>query len=330
MQSSMKAWQVSAAGAPGDVMVMGDRALPDPGPGELQIAVAAAALGLPDVMMCRDRYDFKPPRPFTPGQEMAGTVLQVGEGVSLQPGQRVMGVTAFFNGYGGFAQQCMSMEGMVYPVPDTMPDSDAAAFTIPYHTAWLGLVNRGTLVPGETLLVLGAAGGSGCAAIQLGKALGARVIAVAGGAQKLARCRELGADALVDHRQEDLAQAVLEQTAGKGADVVFDPVGGAAASAALACVANEGRMLAVGFASGSWADLPAHELVLKNAGLIGVYVGAYSPEQRAEVHRQLLLRYDAGDLQPPLADAVSFAGIPAALDALEARKVSGKLVARID
>ncbi len=326
----MKAWSVTRLGAPQEVLVKSNRELPAVGPGEIRIAVKAAALGLPDVMMCRGNYEYKPELPFTPGQEIAGTVIEVGEGVSCSPGERVMGVAAFFSGNGGFAEQCMSLEGMVYPVPAAMPDDEAAAFSIAWHTAWVGLVSRGQLQAGETLLVLGAAGGSGSAALQLGKALGARVIAVVRGADKVELCRGFGADEVIDHGKTSFAAELNSLTDGSGADVVFDPVGGPACEEAMRCIAKGGRLLAIGFASGVWGEPVTHDLVMKNCSLVGVYVGAYDARERLQIHQKLIDLYQRGLIAPPIDKRVDFDGIPAALAALEDRRVCGKLVALID
>lgn len=325
----MKAWSAKQLGAPREVLRQSNISLPTAGPGELRIEVATAALGLPDVLMCLGSYEYKPELPFTPGQEVAGTVLEVGEGVSCAVGERVMGVTAFFSGNGGFAEQCMSMEGMVYPVPDAMPDDDAACFIIPYHTAWSALVSRGQLAAGETLLVLGAAGGSGSAAVQLGKALGAKVIAVAGGAEKVKQCRRFGADEVVDHSSCNFADEVNRLTGAAGADLIFDPVGGPTCEAATSCIAVGGRLLAVGFASGQWGEPSGHQLVMKNASYMGVFVGAFTAEQRLQMHSELLALYQLGTIKPLIEHRASFDDIPACLEAIEARQISGKVVACI-
>jgi NADPH2:quinone reductase len=322
----MKAWEVTALGSPREVLALRDKEPPAIGPGGMRIRVAAAAMGLPDVMMCRGIYEFKPEPPFTPGQEVCGTVLEVEEGVSWSVGQPVMGVTCFFAGHGGLAEECTSLEGMVYPVPDGMTDEQAAAFGIPYQTAWIGLVNRGRLQAGETLLVLGAAGGSGSAAVQLGHALGARVIAVAGGADKVGQCHGFGADEAIDHQKQDFVAEVNRLTEGRGADVVFDPVGGEAFRCSVGCLANEGRLLAVGFACGEWGEAATDDLVLKNCSVLGVFVGAYTPEQRLEIHGELTRLYEQGSIAPLVHGLVDFETVPRALSDLESRRIIGKLV----
>ena len=222
----MQAWLVSGAGAPSAVLERVERAAPEVGPGLVRARVHAAGCGLPDVLMCRGTYPLTPPLPFTPGQEIAGEVLEVGPDCESRVGERIMGVTAFLTGFGGFADEALVYDHFALPIPAEMSDEQAAGFSIPYHTAWVGLVRRAALAPKETLLVLGASGGTGSAAVQLGRALGARVIAAAGGPDKVAFCRALGADEVIDYRSEDIPERVRELTGGTGAQVIYDPVGG--------------------------------------------------------------------------------------------------------
>lgn len=325
----MKAWTCNELGAPATVLSLIEATLPEPGPGELRVEVHCAGIGLPDALMCRGNYTLACAPPITPGQEFCGSVLAVGDGVSLQPGDRVMGISCFFNGQGALAQQCMSMETMVFKAPDSLNDAEAAAFTIPYHTAWVGLVERAALQAGETLLVHGAAGGCGAAAVQLGHALGARVIAVVSSEDKTVAARDWGADEVIDRRQQDFVEEVNKMTDSRGADVIFDPVGGEVCSRSVNCLANAGRLLAVGFASGEWGQPDTHSLVLKNAACLGVFVGAYSPDQRQLFHDQLLALYAQGKLTPPLQPLVEFDKVPQALAAVESGKVVGKLVVQV-
>ena len=329
MEKLLKAWQIVKHGEPEQALQCVTTALPEPGPGELSIAVAAAGVGLPDLLMCRGRYEYQPALPFTPGQEVVGRVLAAGAGVKLRPGQRVMGVTCFYNGQGGFAEQCMSTPDMIYGVPDEMPDEQAAGFVIPWHTAWIGLVSRARIRAGESLLVLGAAGGSGSAALSLGKALGAEVIAAAGDEAKQAWCRQLGADHVLNYRQQDITACCNELTGGRGVDVVFDPVGGELGAEVVGCIASTGRLLLVGFASGQWSRAPSHQLVMRNCSALGVFVGAYSPRQRRRVNTELLRLYRAGRINPGVDRVLEFNQTPAALADLAARRVSGKTVIRV-
>jgi len=323
----MRAWKVHGQGEPSDVLRLAELDPPTPGPGMLRLEVAGAAIGFPDVLMCRGAYPLTPEGDFTPGQEVAGTVTAVGDGVDPSLlGQRVMAVTAFYLGHGGFADQALAAASTVFSVPDDMADDQAAAFTIPYHTGWIALHARGDLQAGETLLVLGAAGGSGAAAIQIGVLMEARVIAVVGGADKAAFCTGLGADVVIDHRTSDVTDAIGEATDGRGVDVIFDPVGGQPALTALRSIANEGRHLLVGFASGEWASPTSHEVAIGNHSLVGVYVGAYDHDRIEIIHNAVLAHYHAGHLASIVTERVGFDDLPGALDQLAGRSVVGKAV----
>ena len=253
-------------------------------------------------------------------------MLDVGDGVTLDRGERVLGVSCFFNGQGSFAQQCMSMESMLYPVPDDMSDVDAAAFGITYQTAWIGLVERAGIQPGDNVLVLGGAGGSGAGAIQLASALGGRVIAVAGGAQRCQYCLEQGASEVIDHLNEDFVDAVNRLTGDAGANIIYDPVGGDFYARAVACLANGGRLLAVGFAAGDWGTADTRDLVFRNASAVGVYAGAYTAKQRMEFHHELCELHRRGDICSPVQGIIGFDTVPSYLEAIESRQITGKLV----
>src|SRR6185312_194587 len=211
-------------GEPKDVLHLVDLPAPEPGPGQMRIAVTDAGLGLPDVFMCRDRYPLTPPLPFTPGQEATGVVTAVGEGVDIPLGSRVMSVTLFYEGHGSFAEECLVPAASAFTVPPGLSDEEAAGFWIPHYTGWVGLVDRGHLAKDEVLVVLGAAGGSGIAAVQLGRALGARVIAVVSDEQRDAFCRELGADVALNHNDPGFLAALDDATLGHGVDAIYDPV----------------------------------------------------------------------------------------------------------
>jgi NADPH2:quinone reductase len=321
----MRAWQVRAHGEPMAALALVDADLPEPGPGQVRLQVRAAALGLPDVLMCRGVYPLTPALPFTPGQEVAGVVTAVGDGVDHRIGERIMAVTAFDTGRGGFADEALARAG--HPIPDAMSDADAAGFYIAYITGWIGLVTRGKVREGETLAVLGAAGGCGSAAIQLGKVLGARVVAVVGGEEKVEYCRALGADEVVDHTQQSVPDAFRELTGGRGVDLIYDPVGGQPATDALRGIASEGRLLGVGFASGEWPKIEMIDLVVGNYSVMGVYVGAYSggTATRDAVERLNQLWAD-GTIGSGLTTTVGFDELPAALDRLADRTAKGKTV----
>jgi NADPH2:quinone reductase len=322
----VRAWQVQKHGEPGDALQLVETETPRPGPGFLRVRVAAGALGLPDVFMCRGAYALTPELPFTPGQELAGVVTEAGEGARTRVGERVMAVSAFFLRHGGFAEEALAIDDFAFAVPDAMGDAEAAGFTIPMHTAWVGLVRRGALKRAETVLVLGGAGGAGSAAIQLARALGARVLATAGGPEKAAFCRALGAEEVVDYRSEDVAERVRALTGGRGADVIFDPVGGESFTAATRCVAHEGRILAVGFASGSWGRPSVAHMATHNYSVVGVIPSAYDRGFKLAAQEALVAHYAAGALRVPIQRVVPFEALPDALAELAAGGVMGKLV----
>jgi NADPH2:quinone reductase len=322
----MRAWQVHGAGEPIDVLHEVDVEPPEPGPGQVRIRVTAAGIGLPDVFMCRGTYPLTPPLPFTSGQEATGTITAVGEGVDLPIGARIMCVTAFWMGHGSFAEECLVAADSAFAIPDGLTDAEAAGFWIPHMTAWVGLVDRGRLTSGSWLAVLGAAGGSGIAAVQLGHALGAKVIAVVSDEERAAFCRGLGADATVNHRDGPLTPALRDATDGRGVDVVYDPVGGSLAEDAARALARYGRLLAVGFASGSWPNIAAHELVITNTSLVGVFAGGYSRDELDDMHAHLADLVADGRLRNAVRAEVAFDELPAALQRMADRAVVGKLV----
>jgi len=323
----VRAWQVTKHGEPRDALrLTNDAEVPDPGPGQLRIRVLASGVGFPDVSMCRGSYPLAPPLPFTPGQEVVGVVTAAGAGARARVGDRVMAVASFFLRHGSFAEECLAIDDFAFPVPEEMEDAEAAGFVIPFHTAYVGLLRRGCLEAGETVLVLGAAGGSGSAALQLAKAVGARVIATAGGPAKAAFCADLGADVVIDYSSQDIADVVREATDGRGAEVVFDAVGGEAFDAATRCIAHEGRLLVVGFASGSWGKpRPAH-LVAHNYSILGVVPSGYDRPFKEEAQAFLLEHWRAGRLRTAVQQAVPFEQIPDAVELVARRGVMGKLV----
>ncbi|MCU1428069.1 MAG: NADPH:quinone oxidoreductase family protein [Actinomycetia bacterium] len=322
----MRAWQVQGAGEPIDVLREVELDPPEPGPGQVRIRVTAAGIGLPDVFMCRGTYPLTPPLPFVSGQEATGTITAVGEGVDLAIGTRIMCVTAFWLGHGSFAEECLVAADSTFAIPDGLTDAEAAGFWIPHLTAWIGLVDRGRLAAGDWLAVLGAAGGSGIAAVQLGHALGAQVMAVVSDDERAAFCRGLGADATINHRDGPVAPALREVTGGHGVDVIYDPVGGSLAEDAAGAMARGGRLLAVGFASGSWPKIAAHSLVTANTSLVGVFAGGYSREELDDIHRNLAALVSDGRLRNAVSAEVPFDALPRALQQMADRAVVGKLV----
>ncbi len=324
----MHAWQVERLGPPGDVVQRVEVEEPTPGPGEVRLRVRAAGIGLPDALMCRGSYAFSPALPFVPGQEVCGTVDAVGSGVEWPLGTRLMAVTNFFDGRGGFAGMTIVRSESAFRVPDAMHDEDAAAFRIGYSTAYIGLVRRGALQPGECLVVLGAAGGSGLAATRLGAALGARVIAVVSGEAKRELCASSGADVVIDRTMGSVPDAVMEATGGEGADVIYDPVGGALAASMGRCLSRGGRLLAVGFASGTWVDPDISELVLRNASIVGVYAGGQTRAESEADHEHLLTLAGDGRLGGATR-VVTFDELPDALGVVDRAQAVGKLVLQV-
>ena len=326
MTQKMRAWQVSGTGEPADVLHLVDVDVPEPGPGQARIRVTAAGIGLPDVLMCRGTYPLTPPLPFIPGQEATGTVTAVGEGVDLAIGATVMGVTVFYEGSGSFADECLVLGESAFAVPPGLADAEAAGFWIPHLTGWIGLVDRGRIVTGDWLAVLGAAGGSGAAAVQLGGALGARVIAIVSDEERAAFCRTLGAEATVVHGDRPIAPALRELTGERGVDLVYDPVGGSLAEDAAGALARNGRLLSVGFASGEWPSLSTVQLVMTNTSLLGVFAGGYRREELEDIHAGLAELVADGRLRNAVTAKIPFDGLAAAAQSMADRSVVGKLV----
>jgi len=321
----MKAIVCKAWGPP-DSLELQD--LPDlvPGPGQVAVDVRAAGVNFPDVLTVQGKYQVKPPLPFTPGNEFAGVVRALGEGVrGLEIGDRVIGFTQT----GAFAQQAVAPAAALMPIPPGMDFDTAAAITLTYGTSHHAVVDRGQLKAGETMLVLGAAGGVGLAAIEIGKALGARVIAAASSAEKLEVCREHGADVLIDYTKEDLREALKAATGGKGPDVIYDPVGGQYSEPALRSIAYRGRHLVIGFAAGDIPKLPWNLMLLKSASVVGVFWGDFArrePQANAAAMQEMLGWMAEGKLKPLVSKRYALAETAQALNDMAERKVTGKVV----
>ncbi|HEX6011258.1 MAG TPA: NADPH:quinone oxidoreductase family protein [Geminicoccaceae bacterium] len=305
--------------------------LPDPEPGAcgVRIRVRAAGVNFADGLMLKGQYQEKPPLPFTPGLEVAGEVEAAGAGVrGLATGQRVLAVV----NHGGFAEKVVARADDVVALPDDMDDVTAAGFAIAYGTAHGALRWRADLHAGEVLLVHGAGGGVGLTAVECGKALGATVIATARGADKLAVAREHGADHVLESEGDDMKSRVRELTAGRGADVVYDPVGGAVFDASLRCVAWEGRIVVVGFASGQVPQIPANLLLVKNAAALGFYWGSYrkhDPERLRAGFKELFGWYRQGRIRPHVSRTLPLAGTAEAIRLLAERRSVGKVVVTV-
>ncbi|MDX9839116.1 MAG: NADPH:quinone oxidoreductase family protein [Azoarcus sp.] len=312
--------------APLDALHVGELPEPRPAAGEVTIRVLAAGINFYDTLIVQGKYQVKPAFPFSPGGEVAGEVVAVGEGVRhVAPGDRVCA----FSSYGGYAEVCKAKASQTWPLPVAVSFDAAAAGLVTYGTAWFGLHDRARMRAGETVLVLGAAGGVGLAAVQIAKAAGARVIAAAGSAERLALCREHGADELIDYATTDLKDAVKAATGGKGADIVVDVVGGHYTEAALRATAWRGRILIIGFAAGEIPRIPANLLLLKGCDMAGVFWDELMRREPAEAARQVaavLACFADGSLKPPITEACGLDAAVAALRALAARKVAGKLI----
>jgi NADPH2:quinone reductase len=328
----MRAWQTTKAGRPRDVLVLNETApSPTPRDGTVRLRVLCAGIGLPDALMCQANYALTPPLPFTQGQEVVGRVLDWGADVKgRRAGDRVMAVTSFFTGNGSFAEECLALDDFCLPVPDDMTDAEAACFLIPGHTAYIALVSRAKLEAGETLLVLAGASGTGAAAIQIGRALGARVIASVGDPAKGELCRSLGAELVLDHHAPDFAKQVLAATGGRGANVIFDPVGGDLFTKATQCIAGEGRLLAIGFASGRWGQADTAHVVMHNYSVVGVIPSGYDRAYKERAQAVLVDWWRAGRLRIAVDEVVPFAALPDALERLAANQVKGKLALAVD
>jgi NADPH:quinone reductase len=322
----MRAWQVQKAGEPADALQLAELPVPEPGPGQVRIRVTAAGIGLPDVLMCRHTYPLTPKSAFVPGQEATGVITAVGRGVDRQVGSTVMSVTSFTEGHGSFAEECLVPAANAFAVPEGLSDSQAAGFWIPHLTGWIGLVDRGRVTQGDWLAVLGAAGGSGIAAVQLGRALGARVVAVVSDQARAEFCHRLGADHAVVLGDGDLSSRLREVTDGRGIDAVYDPVGGETAEQAWAALSRHGRLLAVGFAGGRWPRIETHNLVVTNTSLVGVFAGGYARDELDAIHARLSALVADGRLRNAVTAEVPFDELPAAVQRLADRSVIGKLV----
>jgi NADPH:quinone reductase len=321
----MKAVLCKAWGPP-ETLAVEEVPSPTPGKGRVVVAVRAAGVNFPDVLIVQNKYQIKPELPFTPGSEIAGVVKRVGEGVhGFMPGDPVIALI----GTGGFAEEVVVDEAKLAPMPAGIDYAVAASFGLAYATSYHALKDRARLAEGETLLVLGAAGGVGLAAVELGKLLGARVIAAASTEAKLAACRAHGADAAINYETDDLREAIRAHTDGRGVDVVYDPVGGRYAEPAVRGLAWKGRYLVVGFAAGDIPKIPLNLVLLKGSALVGVYWGDFTrrePEASAANFGQLVAWLRAGKIRPLVGATYPLERAADALADLMKRKVQGKAV----
>jgi len=321
----MKAWQVSEWCEP-EQMKLADIPLPEPKSGEVRIRNHAAALNFFDILQIHGKYQTKPLLPFTPGAEVAGVVDAIGPDVDqLAVGDRVMGS----GGLGGFAEYTVTPAARTFRIPESLDFAAAAAMQIVYLTSYLALKVRAAIKAQEWLLVHAAAGGVGSAAMQLGKAFGARVIATAGSADKMDFCLAQGADYALNYREANWVERIKEITAGHGADVIYDPVGGDVFDLSTKCIAAEGRLLVIGFAGGRIPSIAANRILLKNMSVVGCYWGGYlehHPGFLAQTQAELFALYETGKIKPVVSQAYSLADAVSALRALAERKTYGKVV----
>ncbi|MFY9926973.1 MAG: NADPH:quinone oxidoreductase family protein [Streptosporangiaceae bacterium] len=324
----MKAWRVHELGEPADVLRLDDVPEPEPGAGQVKVRVLGAAANFPDLLMCRGQYQVRPPLPYTPGLELCGQVVATGPGVTgIELGSRVVGGAV--TPYGAFAEFTLMNAAGAFPAPDSLTDSEAAAFFVSYQTGWFGLHLRAGLRSGETLLVQAAAGGVGSAAVQLGKAAGARVIGVVGGERKAEVARALGADVVIDRTSQDFVAVVKEVTGGRGADVIYDSVGGEVYGRSTKCVAFEGRILIIGFASGQIPTAALNHALIKNYSIVGLHWGLYQtkdPQTLVDCHAELTKLADQGAIRPLVGDQMSLEQVPAGLQKLADGDTVGRVV----
>ena len=323
----MWGWQVHELGDPADALVWGEIPDPEPGPGQVLVRVHAVACNFPDILLCQGRYQEKPEPPFTPGMEIAGEVVAAGEGAVARVGDRVLGMPPM--GEGGYAELAVLDADATLPWPDGMSAGQAAGMFVTYQTGICALEHRAKLEAGETLLVHAAAGGVGSAAVQLGKALGARVIGTAGAADKCAVARQMGADDVVDYATEDLVTRVKELTDGRGADVIYDPIGGDVFDASRRLVAFEGRILVIGFVAGRFAEAPTNHVLIKNYAVVGVHWALYrrvAPEWIPRWQGRLNDLWAAGRIAPLVGAELPLREAPEALRRLGSRGTTGKVV----
>jgi NADPH:quinone reductase len=325
----MHAWTCLTTDGP-DALVWTESPTPDPKPGEVRVAIRAASLNFPDLLIVQGKYQMKPPLPFVPGSEYAGVVEALGDGVAAKhPHLKVGQAVAAFGGLGGFGTHACVNANLVMPLPAGFSFEDAAALICTYGTTHHALIDRAALQAGETVLVLGAAGGVGTAAIQIAKAAGARVIAAASTAEKCAFCAELGADATINYGSANIREELKALTGGKGPDVVYDPVGGDLADPAFRSIGWRGRYLVIGFAQGGIPALPWNLALLKGASIVGVFWGEFArrePAHNSHALTELAAWYAQGKIKPVIDRALPMSALPEAFARMGSRQVHGKLV----
>jgi NADPH2:quinone reductase len=324
----MKYWRADRFGEALDVLYVAERDRGAPGPGQVELQVEATGVGLPDVLMTRGNYPAVRQPPVTPGQEIAGIVVRVGEGTTLKVGDPVISSTRFAEGEGGFAEFCIVPESATLRRPQGMSAEAAAGFWVPFHTGYVGVIQRGLLKAGEILLVLGGAGSSGSAAIQLGKAIGATVIATVSTADKVAFCKSLGADHVINYRDVAINDGVQQLIGRRGVDMIFDPVGGRAYDQVVKCIARHGRVILIGYSSGTWAKVDPLNAVLRSYSLVGAFPGARTLEETRAQHEVLCRMAEAGQIRTPVDKVFGFTEVPQAIARVAGNEAVGKVIVR--
>ncbi len=324
----MKSWRINELGLPWKQCLVEDLALPKVPARGCRVRVEATDLNFADILQCEGKYQVAIEPPFTPGMNAAGTVIEAATDSKFQPGDRVVGPT--FEGYGGYAEEALVIADRSTRIPEGIATRDAAAMNVTYCTAWFGLHLRGNIRPGQTILVLAAAGGVGAAAVELAKLHGCWVIAAAGGKEKVNTCRDvLGADQVIDYEVEDLYQRTMDLTDGRGVDVIYDPVGGEYFDVARRLVAWEGKYLVIGFASGGIPAAPMNHALVKNYSIVGVHMGGYRGRNDEPFDRCFAELYgwlEAGKIHPLIDTVVGFAGLANAMIDLYERRTRGRVM----
>ena len=323
----MRCWRLPRLDDPWHALEAVDVAAPELAPGTVRIRVEAADLNFADILQCRGTYQVRHTPPFTPGMNAAGTVLAAAEGEAFAPGTRIVGPTV--EPAGGYAEEALLLAAQSHPIPAGLATLPAMAAHITYATAWFALHHRARLQPGETVLVLAAAGGVGSAAVQMARACGCWTLGAVGGREKMRVARNMGADQVIDYDGEDLYRQVMDATDGRGVDVAFDPVGGKHFDAARRLLAWEGRLLVIGFASGTIPSAPANHALVKNYSVVGVHMGGYRqrmPDLVRRCYADLHQRLAAGEIEPLISEVIGFDELPRALERLAGRGTTGRLI----
>lgn len=322
----MKSWRSERFGPANETVELRDIEKPEPAADQLLLKVRAAGVALPDVMMLEGRYPLVSEPPVSPGMEVVGDVVAAGSDADVEEGTRVIALARATTGWGGLSEYCLANASDAMVAPDALSDVEAAGFYVPFKTAHVGLVHRLAIKAGETLVVPGASGSSGSAAVVLGKALGATVIAIAGGEEKCAFVRACGADHVIDHRKDDPIKAIVDLAGKKGVNAVFDAVGGDLGTRLLDTLKNGGRMGIVGFASGGFLELDPHKLLMNNVAAVGIFAGNLLPEQLRQTYDELGQMVAEGRIKVPIGEAFPFDAVPDALRAVKESTAPGKIV----